>query len=59
MSVSVTFRGNLADAAYQLRETRFAEAWLFSRFTFSVLQRLLNNVKMRVRLTLIGLRNVR
>src|SRR2546426_625726 len=28
MSVSVTFRGNLADAAYQLRETRFAESLL-------------------------------
>src|SRR2546428_5883036 len=28
MSVSVTFWGNLADAAYQLRETRFAESLL-------------------------------
>ena len=28
MSVSVTFRRNLADAAYQLRETRFAESLL-------------------------------
>jgi hypothetical protein len=28
MSVSVTFRANVADAAYQLRETRFAESLL-------------------------------
>src|SRR5215813_7116128 len=28
MSVSVTFRANLADAAYQLRENRFAESLL-------------------------------
>src|SRR5213593_4503335 len=28
MSVSATFRGNVAAAAYQLRETRFAESLL-------------------------------
>ncbi len=32
MSVSVTFRGNLADAAYQLRQTRFAESLLMGYY---------------------------